>query len=100
MSYRRLLDDLLSSRSLEIRPVLEIGNPLQICSIVAESSLVSFLPDFITRKYIQRGELAALPVEDCGIRVWTQLLLHKNKWRSPALNAFIDFYRKIISEGP
>lgn len=55
MSYRRLLDDLLSSRSLEIRPVLEIGNPLQICSIVAESSLVSFLPDFITRKYIQRG---------------------------------------------
>lgn len=100
MSYRRLLDDLLSSRSLEIRPVLEIGNPLQICSIVAESSLVSFLPDFITRKYIQRGELAALPVEDCGIRVWTQLLLHKNKWRSPALNAFIDFYREIISEGP
>ncbi len=98
MSYRRLLDDRLASCSLEIKPVLEIGNPLQICSIVHSSSLLTFLPDFITRKYIERGELAVLPVQDCGVSVWTQLLIHKNKWRSPALNAFIEFYQDIISE--
>ena len=24
------------------------------------------------------------------------LLIHKNKWRSAALNAFIDFYKEVI----
>lgn len=96
MSYRRLLDDKLASRSLEIKPVLEIGNPLQICSIVQASELLSFLPDFITGRYLERGELSLLPVEDCDISVWTQLLIHRNKWRSPALNAFIEFYQNLI----
>ena len=100
MSYRRLLDDMLASHSLEIKPVLEIGNPLQICSIVHSGTTLSFLPDFITQKYIDQGNLALLPVENCNLSVWTQLLIHKNKWRSPALNAFIDFYQNIIAEQP
>ena len=32
------------------------------------------------------------------VSVWTQLLIHKNKWRSPALQALIDFYRKRLEE--
>lgn len=100
MSYRRLLAERLAERSLEIRPVLEIGNPLQICSIVAASGLLSFLPDFITQNDIREGRLEVLPVEDCVTTVWTQLLIHRNKWRSPALNAFVEFYRGIISEAP
>ena len=31
MSYRKILNETLAFQSLEIRPVLEIGNPLQIC---------------------------------------------------------------------
>lgn len=42
------------------------------------------------------GEIKHLPVNDCDVSVWTQLLIHKNKWKSPALNAFIDFYRDVI----
>lgn len=97
MSYRKLLDAYLASESLEIRPMLEIGNPLQICSIVSKSNSVSFLPDFITGKYVENGQLAYLPVEDCFITVWTQILLHKNKWHSPALKALVDYYNNIIT---
>ena len=53
MSYRKILNETLASQSLEIRPVLEIGNPLQICELVKNSSLLSFLPDFISEKYVK-----------------------------------------------
>lgn len=96
MSYRKLLNNELAVQSLEIHPVLEIGNPLQICSLIKNSKMISFLPDFITEDYYNSGEIKHLPVNDCDVSVWTQLLIHKNKWKSPALNAFIDFYRDVI----
>ena len=96
MSYRKLLNNELAAQSLEIHPVLEIGNPLQICSLIKNSKMISFLPDFITEDYYNSGEIKHLPVNDCDVSVWTQLLIHKNKWKSPALNAFIDFYRDVI----
>lgn len=99
MSYRRLLDEKLAAMSYEINPVLEAGNPLQICAMVSESELLSFLPDFITDSYVTEGKLVYLQVDDCDISVWTQLLIHRNKWRSPALNAFIAHYTGIIKEG-
>ena len=96
MSYRKILNEILASQSLEIRPVLEIGNPLQICELVKNSSLLSFLPDFISEKYVKDGQIKRLDVAGCPVTVWTQLLLHKNKWRSPAINVFIEFYKEVM----
>lgn len=96
MSYRKILNETLASQSLEIRPVLEIGNPLQICELVKNSSLLSFLPDFISEKYVTDGQIKRLDVAGCPVTVWTQLLLHKNKWRSPAINVFIEFYKEVM----
>lgn len=96
MSYRKMLNAELAARSLELNPVLEIGNPIQICELVRSSRLLSFLPDFITEEYVKSGQLSRLNVTDCPVKVWTQLLIHKNKWRSAALNAFIDFYKEVI----
>ena len=98
MSYRKILNETLASQSLEIRPVLEIGNPLQICEIVKNSRLLSFLPDFISQGYVKSGQLQTLDVADCQVKVWTQLLIHKNKWRSSALSAFISYYRNVMQE--
>ncbi len=96
MSYRKILNETLASKSLEIRPVLEIGNPLQICELVKNSSLLSFLPDFISEKYVKDGQIKRLDVAGCPVTVWTQLLLHKNKWRSPAINVFVEFYKEVM----
>lgn len=98
MSYRKLLNHELATQSLEILPILEIGNPLQICSLIENSKMISFLPDFITEDAYRNGYIKHLPIADCDVSVWTQLLIHKNKWRSPALNAFIDFYREVIGK--
>ena len=98
MSYRAILDEALASKSMEIRPILEIGNPIQICELVKKSNLLSFLPDFVTEDYVRTGQVTRLPVEDAMETVWTQLLIHKNKWRSPAIHAFLDFYKDVMQK--
>lgn len=98
MSYRAILNETLASKSLEIRPVLEIGNPIQICELVKNSNLLSFLPDFITEEYVRNAQIKRLTVEDSLTTVWTQLLIHKNKWCSPAIHAFTEFYKEVMQK--
>ena len=92
------MNETLASKSLEIRPVLEIGNPIQICELVKNSNLLSFLPDFITEEYVRNAQIKRLTVEDSLTTVWTQLLIHKNKWRSPAIHAFTEFYKEVMQK--
>lgn len=89
--YRRVFDKELAKKSLEITPVLEIGRTDIITSIVAESNMISFLPDFVTKPLIDSGELCFLDVKDMNIDIWKQLVYHKNKWISKSLKTFIDY---------
>ena len=91
MSYRRMLDEALASRFLEVSPILEIGNTDMICHLVAHGIGLSFLPDYATQSAFERGELVRLPVPELELHVWTQLLYHRGKWLSPAINALIDY---------
>ena len=54
--YRRVLDKELAKKSLEITPVLEIGRTDIITSMVAQSNMISYLPDFVTKPLIESGE--------------------------------------------
>lgn len=98
MSYRRMLEEALAARNMEITPELELGNTAQICLIVSKSDMAAFLPDFVTQEYVDSGRLARLEVEDLSVSVWAQVLIHKGKWRSSALSALIDFYKEKICE--
>ena len=70
MSYRRLLDEQLAQRSLEIIPVLEIGNPHLICDVVRKGAGVSFLPDFVTEKARRTGALVYLDIPEIQVIIW------------------------------
>ena len=91
MGYRRLLDDKLAQRSIEIAPVLEIGRTDIITRILEEGSAVSFLPDFVARDKVESGKLVRLDVADFSIDVWQQMIYHRNKWISEALDTFIRY---------
>ncbi len=91
--YRRVLDRELAKMTLEIVPVLEIGRTDVITKILAESTMISFLPDFVTKKLVDSGVLCYLDVQDLKIDIWKQLIYHKNKWLSKSLKAFIDFVK-------
>ena len=91
--YRRVFDRELAKKSLEITPVLEIGRTDIITSLIAQSNMISFLPDFVTKPLIDSGELCYLNVSDINIDIWKQLIYHKNKWISKSLKAFIDYVK-------
>ncbi len=92
--YRRVFDRELAKKSLEITPVLEIGRTDIITSMVAQSNMISYLPDFVTKPLIDSGELVYLDVCDMNIDIWKQLIYHKNKWLSRSMKAFIDYVKE------
>ena len=62
-----------------------------ITSIIAQSDVLSFLPDFVTKDMIEAGKLSYLDVCDVNIEIWKQLIYHKNKWMSKALKTSLNY---------
>lgn len=95
MSYRRLMDEALAARSLEVRPVLETARADLICGLVARDMGISFLPDYVTEEDVRAGRLKRLPVADFQVTVWKQLLYRRDKWLSPQMKAMLEFLSGI-----
>ena len=91
--YRRVFDKELAKKSLDITPVLEIGRTDIITHMLAESDMISFLPDFVTKDWVASGALCYLDVCDMDIEIWKQLIYHKNKWMSKSLKTIIEYIK-------
>ena len=90
MSYRRQLDDWLAERSVQAVPTLETGRTDLLCSLVEQNLGVSFLPDYVTHRAVRQGTVRRLSLEAFQPALWQQLLYHREKWISPAMQAVID----------
>ncbi len=95
MSYRKRLDELMASHSLEITPFLELGNVDMIRSLVEGGNGVSFLPAYALRESLKRGSLVKLRVAENPIGVWRQLLYHRNKWVTPQMRSMIELIKEF-----
>ena len=91
--YRRVFDKELAKKSLEITPVLEIGRTDIITTIVSESNMISYLPDFVTKGLVESGKLCYLDISDMNIEIWKQLIHHKNKWISKTLKTVLEYIK-------
>lgn len=89
-SYRFVLDRYLAACDLNIDPFLEIGNTEFIIRLLKNNSGLSFLPEFSVRNEVSAGTLAILPVHDFHMRIWRQILYHKDKWVTREMDAFIS----------
>ncbi|EJW93378.1 transcriptional regulator, LysR family, partial [gut metagenome] len=92
MSYRNLLEHYLAQHSLEIDPILEIGNTDLICRLVEQSMGIAFLPDYVTEQAVASGKLARLEVTGLDIKIWKQLLYHRNKCLTPPLKTVMSIF--------
>ncbi len=92
--YRKVFDKELAKKSFEITPVLEIGRTDIITSLVAQSEMISYLPDFVTKEMVEQGKLCYLDVCDMNIEIWKQLIYHKNKWMSKSLKNIIEYIKE------
>jgi DNA-binding transcriptional LysR family regulator len=89
-AYRRKLDQMLSS--MDIRPghITEFSSVDAIKACVGLGMGVGLLPEIVVAKELGRGELAALRWSGPVMDMATHVVWHKNKWISPALQAFIS----------
>ena len=92
--YRRVLDRELAKKHMEITPVLEIGRTDMITSILTQSNMISFLPDFATKHLVDAGVLCYLDICDVNVEIWKQLIYHKHKWLSKSLKTVIDYIKE------
>ncbi len=96
MSYRKILDEYLASQSMEIQPILEMGNTNLLCKLVEDNEGISFLPDYVTEEAVRKGTVVRLKVENFEAEVWYQLLYHREKWISAQMNTVLEYLKKII----
>lgn len=90
MSYRKILDEEMAKHKKEIIPILEMSNPESICKLVEEDLGISLLPDFATDKSVEEGKIVRLNVKDLHVKIWKQLLIHRDKWVNSQMKAVIQ----------
>ena len=95
MSSRRVMDEKLAEKNMQIQPVLETGRADLICSLVTENAGIGFLPDYVTEAGVRKGSLVRLNVPDFQVKVWKQILYRRDKWVSLQMQAMIDHLKGI-----
>ena len=96
VSYRYVMEQELAAAGLEIRPFLETGNTAVIARMVMNQMGISFLPEFAVREPLAAGRLVVLDTACPEIRMWSQLVYHRNKLVTPQMEKFIEMMKNMI----
>lgn len=90
VSYRHLLERVLGELGRELRPDIELGDVQTLLHLVSQSDGICFLPGFVVKDAVDRGKITLLPVEGLHIQVWRQLIYHKGKYITPAMQGMLE----------
>lgn len=88
--YRQLFDMELSKNGHTIEPFLEMDHSGMIISMVQRNPFLTVLPRYVVDEYLEDGSLVEIPVKDCQMVQYRQLMYHKGKVITPQIQGFID----------
>lgn len=91
--YRVLFERVLAEDGIHLSELIEFGSVEAIKQCVMVGMGIAVLPAVAIANEVAQGQLAALHWMDGDLQVYTQMIWHKDKWLSPALNAFLDLCR-------
>jgi len=94
MSYRRLMEEQLAKRNLEVTPILESGSTDLLCRLAEQGMGIAYLPDYVTEQGVREGRLRYLNVKDIHVEIWKQLFYHRDKWVSPQMKIVMEYLTK------
>lgn len=97
-AYQYELERLLSEKDLEINPILEIGNTETIINLLKRGMGISFLPKFTVQKELERNVLSEVQTNLPHVKMYGQLLYHKNKWVTKQMKNFIELVESFRSD--
>lgn len=91
-----LVEKCMSNKSLEVNPTVEIGTLVVITKILQHGWGRAFLPLFLTKGELERGELALIDTASTGVSEFVQVFYCENRWISPAMKAFIGYIQEQL----
>ena len=96
-SYRAIFERLLHKDKTYLSSILEFHSVEAIKQCTMGGLGIAVLPEVAVTTEVAAGRLAILPYDMTRCRVETQLAWHKDKWLSPALQAFLKVTRDCLS---
>ncbi len=96
-SYRVPFERALAAAGCCPGSVMEFGSVEAIKQCVIAGMGIAILPEVAIAAEIAQGRLAALDWVGPVCSIGTQMVWHKDKWLSPALRAFLDVAREVLT---
>lgn len=95
-SYRSAFERTLAAAGVTITSTLEFSSVEAIKQCVMAGMGISVLPAVTVATELAQGRLAALRWSERNFSMVTQMIWHKDRWLSPALNAFLEVTRAVL----
>lgn len=89
-SYRATIENLLHEAAVTPRSTMEVNSIESIKQLIMLGLGISMLPRFTVEKELQNNQLSAANYHLPLPLYMIQLIYHKSKWLSPALQTFIE----------
>lgn len=96
-SYRNIFEQQLATAGCTPKMVLEFGSIEAIKQFAMLGMGIAVLPAISVETEIAQRKLVALPWEH-DFRLVTQIVWHKEKWVSPAMQALVETAREALKE--
>lgn len=94
-SYRMVLEEILAEENVKPASVIESGSIEAIKKLAVSGLGITHLPRAVVLEELESGQLIDLEWNGPDFRIKSQIVRHKHKWLSPALQAMIEMARDI-----
>jgi DNA-binding transcriptional LysR family regulator len=96
-AYRTKLEKALAHALVTPKSIMEFTSVETIKQCAALGMGVACLPAIVAESEIAAGKLATLPWSGTDLSMRTLVVWHKDKWLSPAINAFVSLLRERLA---
>jgi len=93
-SYRRVFEQTLKQEGISLKGVLTFHSVAALRECVTAGLGFTILPEAAVSQALSQGRLVALPYDAGRFDVAVLMIWYKERWLSPALEAFMDIMRK------
>lgn len=94
--YRALFERVLSRAGVYPDTLMEFSNQEAVRQCVMTGLGMTVMPALAVRSEVEQGRLCQLPWNGPDLTIATRLIWHKDKWLSPALDAFLRMARSMF----
>jgi DNA-binding transcriptional LysR family regulator len=98
--YRNILERTLNQEGVDAISQLEFFSveAIKQCAMVGMG--IAFLPRMTVTEELEHGKLVVLPWSGHTFQVMEQMIWHRDKWLSPAMQAFIAVTHEVLKAQP